>query len=343
MNFNFGEVLTRAWQIVWKHKVLWIFGFLASCSRGGSNFNYQGNSGGGGGNGGFGNAPDIPPQIERFAEWVANNLTAFIVIIISLTCVIAIISIFLGTIGRIGLIRGTAQAEGGAESLIFGQLFSESNPYFWRVFGLSFLAGLPSFVLIMGLVVIFVVFILGMSQGSDASAIGFVGMLPILLGCICLLIPVNWVISMIVHQSERAIVLEDISVLPSLSRGWEIFRSNLGPIVVMAIILAVITLVVGFVIAIPILIVVVPAVIAFVAGNGQSWNPLLFALICVCLYTPVSWLLNGIAIAYSESAWTLTYMRLTGTPHHNDIMTPPSEPLPPVDDSDKTIISSSHA
>ena len=43
MNFNFGEVLTRAWQIIWKHKVLWIFGILASCGRG---------SGGGNGGGG---------------------------------------------------------------------------------------------------------------------------------------------------------------------------------------------------------------------------------------------------------------------------------------------------
>ena len=342
MNFNFGEVLTRAWQIIWKHKVLWIFGILASCSRGSSSFNSGGNNTGGG-DGGFGTGPDIPPQLERFIEWVGNNVNTFVVIVITLACIIAIISIFLGTIGRIGLIRGTAQAEGGAESMIFGQLFSESMPYFWRVFGLSLLAGLPFFVVFMALVAIFVVFILGMSQGSDASAVGFVGMLPILIGCFCLLIPIGWVIGMIVHQSERAIVLEDSPVLPSLSRGWDIFRNNLGPIVVMAIILAVITLVLGFVIAIPVLIVVVPAIIAFGAGNGQSWNPLLFALICVCLYAPVSWLLNGIAIAYAESAWTLTYMRLTRRPDSNDIVTPPSETLPPSDDGDRTIISRSNA
>src|SRR5512138_2092297 len=118
MDFNFGEVLTRAWQIIWKHKVLWIFGILASCSRGGSNFNSGGNNSGGGGNGGFGTGPNVPPQFERFAEWVANNITTFVVLIITLACVIAIISIFLGTIGRIGLIRGTAQVEGGAASLI---------------------------------------------------------------------------------------------------------------------------------------------------------------------------------------------------------------------------------
>lgn len=342
MNFNFGEVLTRAWQIISKNRVLWIFGILASCSRGGSSFNSGGNNTGGG-NGGFGNGPDIPPQLERFVEWVANNVVAFVVLIVTLVCIISLISIFLGTIGRIGLIRGTAQLESGAEGLIFGQLFSESTPYFWRVFGLSLLAGLPFFLIIMVIVVIATIFAIGASQGSDASAFGFVGMLPIIIGCLCLIVPVSWVINLIVHQSERAIVLEDMPVMASLSRGWDILRSNLGPIIVMAIILAVITLVAGFVIAIPIFVAVVPAVIAFMAGNGQSWNPLLFALACVCLYAPVSWLLNGIAIAYAESAWTLTYMRLTRKPDNNDIMTPPSEPLLPPDDSDKTIISSSNA
>ena len=28
MNFDFGEVLSRAWKITWKHKALWIIGIL---------------------------------------------------------------------------------------------------------------------------------------------------------------------------------------------------------------------------------------------------------------------------------------------------------------------------
>ena len=28
MNFDFGDVLTRAWKITWKHKVLWIISIL---------------------------------------------------------------------------------------------------------------------------------------------------------------------------------------------------------------------------------------------------------------------------------------------------------------------------
>jgi hypothetical protein len=100
-------------------------------------------------------------------------------------------------------------------------------------------------------------------------------------------------------------------LLPALSRGWDVFRNNLGPIILMAIILAIIQLAVGFVIAIPILIIVFPAVIAFAASEARSWTPMILMGVCLCLYIPVSLLLNGIATAYIESAWTLTYLRLT--------------------------------
>ena len=59
---NYGEVLTRAWKIVWKFKVLWIFGILASCGTGSN-----GRSGGGGNNVSyqFSNG-ELPPQFEQF-------------------------------------------------------------------------------------------------------------------------------------------------------------------------------------------------------------------------------------------------------------------------------------
>ncbi|RPJ22049.1 MAG: hypothetical protein EHM33_24595 [Chloroflexi bacterium] len=308
MNFNFGEVLSRAWQIIWKHKILWVFGILAGCGRGGARFNS--NSGGGGDGGGFGQ-PNFPPEVMRVFQVIQENLTTFIVVGCIVLLLIWAVTIFLGTIGRVGLIRGTFQADGGAENLIFGQLFSESTPYFWRMFGLSLLVGLPMVVLIAVIVAVTVAFVISAGGDSNATNIGLLGMLPLLIGCFCLLIPVMFVVGMIVRQAENAIVLEDQRVLPALSRGWDVFRSNLGPIILMAIILAVINLVVGFVIALPVLIVVVPAVITFAAGQAQNWTPMIVMGICLCLYIPVSLVLNGIAASYVEATWTLTYMRLT--------------------------------
>lgn len=62
---NFGEILSRAWKIIWKHKVLWIFGILAGCGRGGGGGGGSANSGfqSSGGNGWDG---EVPPGIEQF-------------------------------------------------------------------------------------------------------------------------------------------------------------------------------------------------------------------------------------------------------------------------------------
>ena len=319
MNFNFGEILTRAWQIIWKHRVLWIFGVLASCGRGGSSFNSNMS---GQGDGGFGTPLDLPPQIQELFRTIEQNLTAFIAITLGVVCIIWIVTIFLSTIGKIGLIRGTAQVDGGSESLIFGQLFSESTPYFWRILGLSLLVSLPVLVVVLVLAAGLVVFAASASGGSDASGVGFLAMVPIFIGCICLLIPVMFVIGMIARQAENAIVLEEMSVMPAISRGWDVFRNNLGPIIIMAIILTVIGFVVGFIIAIPVFVILVPAFIAFMAGEAQNWTPMAIAGVCVCLYIPISLLLNGIAIAYTESAWTLTYMRLTKPQSNEPVVLP---------------------
>ena len=332
MNFNFGEVLTRAWEIVWKHRVLWIFGILASCGHGGG-----GNGGGRGSNGGAGT--NVPPQVTQWTQWIENNLVTFFVLFCLLILIIWLILIAISSVGKIGLIRGTAQADGGAQSLVFGQLFSEGMPYFGRVFSLALLLLLPVLVLLVS-VAAFVATGFAASQNRDA-ALGLAGIAPLTICCACLFIPVMIVLSVIFAQAERAVVLDDMGVMPALSQGWEIFRKNLGPVILMAIILGVLGVVVGIIIALPVFIIVFPAAAGFALGNGQTSTPIYLGVICFCLYLPVLLLLNGILVAYTESAWTLTYMRLTRKPDEGAGMTPATDvpPLPPVEDSNKTVIS----
>ena len=146
--------------------------------------------------------------------------------------------------------------------------------------------------------------------GVLSAGVGFLCLLPL----ICLLIPVGIAVGIIIEQANRAIVLEDLSMFDGLKRGWEIARSNVGPIIVMALILFGIGLVLGIVIALPIFLIVFPTVFAFAMGEGQSFTPLYIAGACFCLYIPVAWLLNGILTTFTQSAWTLTYLRLTQNP-----------------------------
>ena len=296
-NFNFGEVLTRAWQIIWRHKVLWIFGSRASGARGGG-----GGSSGGGGNSGYrtgsGDAPFSGDQFERginqVGNFLENNLWIILAVIVGLI-LLSFLFYMLGMMGRIGLIKGVAQADKGAEHLSFGELWSESMPFFWRVFGLNFLTSLAVLVIIIP----FVLF------GVVTAGVGFLCLLPLL----CILIPLGWVVMVIVEQAQAAIVLEDLGMMDGFKRGWEIVKSNGVSFLIMGLILVFGGGVAAVIISLPILLAVIPIVIG--AGALQeSFTPLYIAAACCIAYFPILLFFNGILTAYIQSVWTLTYLRL---------------------------------
>lgn len=303
MNFNFGEVLTRAWQIIWKHKVLWVFGIFAACSRG--NGGGSGGQGvrGGGGNGPGGNPfPQLQQAFEQFGQWIGDHPWVIALFVIAVI-VLILVSLFLGTIGRIGLIRGTYQAEQGAERLIFGELFSGSMPYFWRVLGLSLLIVLLSLLIFVPLILF----------GVLTAGIGFVCILPL----ICVLALVLWGVSIVLEQANAAIVIENLSIGDGLRKGWDVVRANIGPVIILALILLVGAGVIGFIFALPIVIAVFPFIFG-VASNSTS--PIWIAVACCALYFPILLILNGILTAYVQSVWALTYMRLTKPPENAPVI-----------------------
>jgi hypothetical protein len=86
--------------------------------------------------------------------------------------------------------------------------------------------------------------------------------------------------------------------------------------VVMALILYLgVNLIVGFIIALPLALVISPIIFGAAVGTDQALGGgLVTAAICFVLYLPVLIVLSGILRSYIESAWTLTYLRLTGAP-----------------------------
>ena len=309
MNFNFGEVLTRAWQITWKYKVLWIFGILASCSGGRGGGGNSGSRVSGNGNGFGANNPFSGRMIEEAGQWLTQHWWVIALLILAII-ILVILSIFLGTIGKIGLIKGIFKAEQGAESMGFGELWSESQPYFWRVFGLSFLIGLIFFVIFL---VIFLPLIL---LGVLTAGMALVCIIPLL----CILIPISWVVAVVLEQANIAIVLEDKSMLDGFKRGWEVCKNNFGPIIVMVLILGIGGAIIGVIIALPIIIIAFSVAFGFIAGGfaaAGSKIAIVIALACCAVYFPVLLILNGVLTTYIQSAWTLTFMRLTQPQENN--------------------------
>jgi len=321
MKINIGEVLSKAWKIIWKFKVLWIFGILAGCGGGNSSrLNYNGGGGSSSGNQtGTGQLPEFFRRFENmqpermFSEFL-TQYTAIIVGTIMLLCILWIVFLFLGVMGKTGLIKGASKADGGAQSLGFGELWTESLPYFWRMLGLNVLVGLPFFILIV--IVVAGLGFAGYSTFKDGMPGGglmavFVGMMGVFFGVICVVSIASIIIGMIVEQSQNALVLEDIGILESLGRGWAIFKSAVLTIIVIAIILGVLGSVAGLIMALPIIAVAIPGAIGVAAAGKDNFIiPLVIAGSCFVAYLPVLLVLSGILQAYNQSVWTLVFRRL---------------------------------
>jgi hypothetical protein len=335
-NIDLGEIITKSWKITWKFKVLWIFGILSGCvssNRGNFNFNNSGGGGGGNGNNGTGNGqfPDFLRQFqnmnpEQVVREFLGQYTAIIVGVILLLCVLWLLFYFLGLMGRIGLIKGAGKADAGAESMSFGELWTESLPYFWRMFGLSLLIGLPSFLLV-------VILLVGLGLGGYTAITGdvsqggiiavFAGLIGTFVLLICCLSLVMLVVGLIVEQSYNAIVLEDRGLLESLGRGWEVFRKNVLSVIVVGLVQWVMALVIGIgefilnlIIAIPLIGVVIFTISSNAALATETGKGVLVALVLTLCCTlvilvPLSLLVGGIQNTYFQSMWTLTYRRLT--------------------------------
>jgi len=300
---SYGEVLSKAWQIIWKHKVLWVFGILAGFLGGGGNpgTNYQEDY--------RSTTPDVFGY--RLEEWVNQNLWV-VGLIILVVLALVLIFLVLGTYGRIGLIRGAWKADEGAVKLSFAELWSESGEYFWRVLGFSFL--------------LFVIFlIVGVALGIFVAlgtvmtlGIGLICLLPFL----CLLIPLAWLLRVWVEQVIVAMVSENLSIGGAISRAWQIFMAHLGEYIVMGLVLGLGSLVVRIILGIPFLIAVAPFLGSVMMNGGQAFGStgMIVTIVLLCLYLPVFIFLNGVLTAYLETAWTLVFRRLTGRTAQSEVV-----------------------
>lgn len=295
MKLDFGDILTRAGRIIWKNKILWLFGILASLGGGRGGFNY--NFGGGGRRGpDFSNPgnPSLPPEWQRMMERLTEDGT-FLAIIIALACVgllVALVFFLLSIIGRGGLIGGVRLADQNG-TVSFGEAWALGMQNFLNVF----LIGL--FIGVIGLVIFGVTII--------PAIICF----PLL----CLLIPIGIVLSAFTTLSQTAAVTDGLGVTAAMGRAWQVIQANLGGVVILAVILGLLSTIFGVIAAAPLFFAVVPVIIAWAGFANESQavgnTALILAGLCVLAYLPVLIIVGGILEAWMTAAWTLAYQQLT--------------------------------
>ncbi len=303
---DYGEVLSRAWNIVWNNKWLILLGILVALGSGG----------GGGGNGGgynFGQGdfdrseqPEGPeqtpfeqPDLEEFERLLSRQeLQQFMglgtAVILALLCVGLVIAVTLGVVARIaagGLIAGVDQIDGGAASS-FGQAWSAGWARGWRLIGIGLVTAIPWVLLLLISIPLAIPLIrMATSTGMSPEEIfnQSVGLWIGLGALLCITILISLPLAALQALADRACIVENTGVWASYRRAWEVLTGNLGPAVLLFLIQTGIQIGLGLLLLLP---------------------SILMAL--CCLLWPVLLAISGTITAYFSTVWTLAWRHWTG-------------------------------
>jgi hypothetical protein len=302
---DYAKIVTRAWKVIWKHKILWVFGIISGL---------------------IGNAYGVssyfrfdvgtidlsewtssqmpyPEEFIRVIRWGSDNLALFVLGITLLVLAFILINNAFFAFGYTGTIQGNLLAAQGSAKLSLGDIVNQIWPYFWRVFGLYLLLGVGGFGVVIVLFGILTVI------GILTIGIGFFCLFPL----ICLLAPLSWFLMIMVNIAMVAIIAEDLSIKDGLVRGWKMVTGNLGPFILIWLIIVVISFIAGIVISLPQTIAMAPTYRLMFSPQYLNDPSIFFKkfsemLPWMLIWSPFMIVLQGIITTYTQSAWVQAYL-----------------------------------
>ena len=304
---DYGKILTRAWEITWRWKILWILGFLAALGSGS----------GGGGSSSYSTSNGDWPYGWGYTYHEPYIPAGVIAAIIGVACLAIIIGIAIwvvSVIARGGLIAGVQQVEDEGQTT-FGSAWRAGARRFWTLFGISILAAIPLIILaVVGIIVLIVMFV-GSGFAFDSSdAAGAMGIVTsILCGGVfcCGMVIVAIILQQIRLYAERAAVLEDLGWIEAFVRGWNVLKANLGHTIVFWLIFLAVGFALMILVGIGVAVVVVP--FAAIAANVDPGPWLIAPVACGGLIAIiVGSLISAIVETFTSATWTLAYREMVG-------------------------------
>lgn len=318
---DYGDLLSSAWRVTWRHKYLWILGLFAygsgGCSLGGGGPQYSGSPDDLSTLGEAGSVGDPTGALEGVVDFLAGHWT-FIAAILIAFLLAGLVLFILSVISTAGLVSGSAEAYTRHPGSGLGRAWSRGVASFWRLLGMWLaLVIAVGLIFLIGAAAVGVPLILLV---SDGSGIGWATVAFIILGILALValaVPAAIIIQICVNWATRSLVLKGTGVFASLGAGWRLFRNNVGTSLLVWAITLGLSIAAGLVLLAAGAAVAIPAVLGFIpllsAQSSVLWVGV--GLVAV-LGLAVAVLAKAVLTTYFSSYWTIAYLKLTeeGTP-----------------------------
>lgn len=354
---DISKVLNRAWHILWKYRILWVFGFFLAMAAGSggssSNFNWTQN---------MDQSPrqwdwdprSWGPVLGQSGENLLNLLIICGVVLLVLILISSVVTAFLKYISEAATIRAVNDYEDTGIKASFKQIWKTGwNVSAWRLFLIRLLFFLPFLLELVMLALLVVWIVLAVNDGNQGFLI-FSGITAGGLGLLMIVffIALKIVLDVIYHFAARISVLEGVGVIDSIKQGYAFLRRHLKSVFFLwlvmigigiawfiAMVLLILPILLLFLCMIlpGILVGAIPGLIATgLAALLQMPSPWywivggLVALPIFFLVTSIpSLVVSGWQLIFNSSVWTETYRELKALETVKPAVTlPPAPPKP---------------
>ncbi|MEW5960537.1 MAG: hypothetical protein AB1801_22670 [Chloroflexota bacterium] len=332
---NHLDLLKRAFQITWRYRALWLFGFvLALCGGsgggGGSNFNVPGGSGGD-----FEELGDLPNMPDLDPDLIIAVIAGVVVLILVLVIVGAVAQVVART-ALIGMVKQVQTTQ--AVTIAAGWRWGWSRRS-WRLFLLDLLIGIPVAVVALLLILLALSpLLLLLAEQKALTVVAIVMTILAVLLVLLILFVVSAVIALLKELAWRRTVLDERGVVDSLRDAVGLAKRRFKDVAIVWLLM----LGVGIGWAFVALLVVLPLSLlaAVLAGGipaglvylisrsilGAAIAGVPLALLALIVVNSLG---TGFYLIYQSAVWTLAYLELgpAGLP-----APPAAEASPSVDD-----------
>jgi hypothetical protein len=315
---RYGEIVSRALAITWRHKYLWLLALFAG--EGAASFSYSSFSGQSTNNYGASNL--TPAQVwNDITAWAGAHV---LLLVLSGVATLAVIVAFflLSAIADGALVRASAEHD-QERPFSLSQAWSAGLATFWPVLKvklLSVMVAIVSFVVIGGIAALAVVTALG-GAIPITVILGIIGALLVLAA-----IPFSIIFSVLILFMVREVVLRgQQNTRAALGQVLELMRRRPGRVTL----LWLLSLLLGLATGLAIVGVTIASLLVFGGLAGVAYLAGgLTAAIVAGIVLAIPWLgvllvASGAVMAFTSTYWTLGYARLDLEPQPQYAILPP--------------------
>lgn len=312
--FEYGDLITGAFRLVWRHKYMWFFGLFAGTgtSLGSWNFNYS-----------------TPDSGSGFASEIGDWVEAHLALVISLVAAAVVLGIILwlwSILCQGAVIRSVRDIRLG-DSGGFGRAFRNGRHSFGRLllFNLFLILIFAGIAIIAGAVITALIFLAASGEAGEVLTGVIATVLTLmLLGILFssfgyLLVCTVWIVGPLLFTlfmtfAIRAVVLEGLRPVAALRRGLQVLVNNLSRSLLLFLLSVGLTIGAGIVVALVTLVAAIPSGVAWIVAYNVDFS-ILWIVIASVLALPTLVVLVAVAAlsnTYFATYWTDAYLYFTG-------------------------------